>query len=206
MILSNQISNDHPITELELSKTLAMGRTPIREALNLLSKDGIIQLIPNKGFILRQISYEDIIQIYQIREVLDPLATRLSTERIDLSKLEEIEEKYLRKKSDWESSRQFSQELHSLIYKSCGNPYLIEMFESLDFRIEAKRNSAWNLWIKFNDTVVIERRKQEHAEIIQALKEKNSEAAEKMSKEHISDAIRDIIRLIIPNSVNSELK
>jgi len=138
--------------------------------------------------------------------VLDPLATRLSNERIDLSKLEEIEEKYLRKKSDWESSRQFSQELHSLIYKSCGNPYLIEMFESLDFRIEVKRNSVWNLWIKFNDTVVIERRKQEHAEIIQALKEKNSEAAERMSKEHISDAIRDIIRLINPNSVNSELK
>lgn len=195
MIISNQISHKNPITELELSRTLAMGRAPIREALNLLSKDGLIQLIPNKGAILRQFSSHDLIQIYQIREVLDPLASKQATGRIDLSELKKIKKKYLnKKKSDWESGRQFSQELHSLIYRSCGNPYLMEVFENLILKIEVSRHSLWNLWTNSADLKIIERRKQEHAEIIRALKERDAENVEKISKKHISNAIRDTLQ------------
>jgi len=197
LIISNQISHKHPITELELSKTLKVGRAPIREALNLLSKDGLIQLIPNKGGFLRQFSSHDLIQIYQIREVLDPLATKQAIGRIDLSELEKIEKKYVPQKiTDWESGRQFSKELHSLIYHSSGNPYLMEIFENLQLKNEVSWNSLWNLWTKVPHAKVMEKRKEEHLKIIRALKKKDAQGAETESRKHISDAIQDILKMM----------
>lgn len=194
MIISNQISHEIPITELELSKTLGIGRAPIREALNLLSKDGLIQLIPNKGAILKRFSIHDLIQIYKIREVLDPLAAKQSIGRVDPSEVKKIEEKFLRKKNpSWESGEQFSQELHSLIYQSCGNQYLIEVFQSLILKIEVSRHFLWDLFARSGDLGVLERRRNEHVEIIRLLKEKDTKNIIKISKKHICNAIKDIL-------------
>ncbi len=195
MIVSNHINRDHPFTELSLSAALQVGRTPIREALNLLAKDGLIQLIPNKGFILRRISSDDLVRLYQVREVLDGLAAKHAALRLDLSKLAKIENKYLRGGHlEQESARQLSSELHSLIYRSCGNPYLVETYEGLRLRVALGMNSLWQLWSGHTD--LIERRTREHAEIICRLKDRDAEGAERVSREHISNVIRDILFLI----------
>lgn len=198
MIVSNQVSPDRPVTEIELSKLLGMGRGPIRESLNLLSKDGLIQLIPNKGGILRKFSSHDLIQIYQIREALDPMAAKQAAGRIPLAELEKIEKKYvLQEDTGGEPDRQLSKELHSLIYRSCGNPYLVEIFENLQLKDEVSWNSLWNLWTQTSDAEVVKKRKREHVQIIQALKQRDAESAERISKEHISNAIHDLLKMIV---------
>jgi len=197
MITSHRIAPDQAITEMDLSKILRMGRTPIREALNLLSKDGIIQLVPHKGAVLKPVSYENLIQIYQIREVLDPLATRQAVGRIDLEQLKEIEKKYLRRaNNDPEAGRHFSRDLHSLIYRSCLNPYLTEIFESLRVRMQVCLHSLWELWARANDYHLMDRRKQEHLAIIRALRKRDADEAAHISREHISRALNDILRLM----------
>jgi len=200
MITGNQISPDYPITEMDLSKIIGIGRTPIREALNLLSKDGVIQLIPHKGAILKPISYNNLIHIYQIRELLDPLAAQQAIGRIDLAKLKEIEAKYLHgNAADLDSGHYFSQELHFLIYRSALNPYLVEIFENLLFKIQVCMHSLWNLWRQTGDLKFIKRRNQEHAEIIRAFKQNNAEYAARISREHIAKAIEDILSIITSN-------
>jgi DNA-binding GntR family transcriptional regulator len=197
LIVENQISHDRQITELELNKALQVGRAPIREALNLLSKDGLIQLIPNKGAILRRFSPHDLVQIYQIREVIDPLATRQAIERFDLSELERIEGEYAsRAITDWKSGRQFSKELHSFIYRSSGNPFLSAVFEDLQLKNEVSWNSLWNLWKRAPHTSAIEKRRREHLAILQSLKKRDAQSAEAKSREHISNALRDLLRMI----------
>lgn len=197
MILSNHVRQEDPFTELSLCKTLGMGRTPIREALNLLAKDGVIQLIPNKGFILKRISSDDLIRLYQIREALDGLAARLAAVRANVSELERIENRYLDgKQPDWESGRHLSSELHSFIYKSCGNPHLLEIYEGLGLKVDLAMNSLWQLWVRSDSTDLLQRRNREHAEIIRCLKEKDADGAERMSKEHMSNTIKDILYLI----------
>ena len=197
MITSHRIAPDRAITEMDLSKALRMGRTPIREALNLLSKDGIIQLVPHKGAVLKPVSYENLIQIYQIREVLDPLAARQAIGRIDLEQLREIEKKYTRREDDdQEAGRHFSRDLHSLIYRSCLNPYLTEIFESLRVRMQVCLHSLWELWARANDHRLMARRKQEHLAIIRALRKKDADGAAHISRDHISRALNDILRLM----------
>ncbi len=195
MITSHQITPDRTITEMDLSKTLRMGRTPIREALNLLSKDGVIQLVPHKGAVLKPVSYENLIHIYQIREVLDPLAARQATGRIDLAQLKEIEERYIRREdNEQEAGQHLSRELHSLIYRSCLNPDLTEIFESLHVRMQVCLHSLWELWARTEDHHLMAKRKQEHLAIIRALRKRDGDGAAQISRNHISRALKDILR------------
>ena len=197
MITSHQIAPDRAITEMDLSKILRMGRTPIREALNLLSKDGIIQLVPHKGAVLKPVSYENLIQIYQIREVLDPLAAQQAIGRIDLAHLKEIEKRYIRREdTDQRAGQDFSRELHSLIYRSCLNPYLTEIFEGLHVRMQVCLHSLWELWARADDHRLMARRKQEHLAIIRALRKRDAEGAAHISRLHISRALDDILHLM----------
>jgi DNA-binding GntR family transcriptional regulator len=197
MILANQISQEHQLTEQGLNQILKVGRGPIREALNLLSKDGLLHLVPNRGAFLRQFSPHDLIQIYQIRERLDPLAARQAIGRIDLIELDKIEKKYTsRKMASWKSDLQFSKDLHSIIYRSAGNPYLLEIFENLQLKNEVSWNSLWSLWMKVPRAKVIEKRKEEHLRIIRALKKGDAQGAENESRKHISEAMQDILEMI----------
>ena len=164
---------------------------------NLLSKDGVIQLVPHKGAVLKPVSYENLIHIYQIREVLDPLAAGQAIGRIDLARLKEIEKKYIRREdNDQEAGQHFSRELHSLIYRSCFNPYLTEIFESLNVRMQVCLHSLWELWAKANDHHLMARRKQEHLAIIRALRKRDADGAAHISRNHISRALNDILRLM----------
>lgn len=196
-LISHQLTPEHPLTELSLSRILGMGRTPIREALNLLTKDGIIQSIPNKGFIPRKLSAEDLLRLYQIREVLDGLAAGLAAERIELSEIDKIENKYFDGRlPDWESGRCLSAELHSLVYRSCGNPYLLEIYKGLELKVDLAMHSLWKFWLASNATESLQRRNQEHAKIIRCMRERDPVGAERESKEHISNTIKDIVSII----------
>jgi DNA-binding GntR family transcriptional regulator len=197
MITSHRLPPGQPITEMDLSKSLGMGRTPIREALNLLSKDGVIQLVPNKGAILKPVSYEDLIHIYQIRELLDPLAARQAIGRIDLTELKEIEERSVSARdADEESGQRFSRELHSLIYRSCLNPFLVEIFDGLDIRMQVCLHSLWKLWARANNYKLIKRRNQEHLAIIRALRKMDADHVAEISRNHIARALEDILHLM----------
>lgn len=197
MIILDHVRQEDQFTEVSLSKTLGMGRTPIREALNLLLKDGLIQLIPNKGFIINRISSDDLVRLYQIREVLDGLAARLAAVTIDQSDVDRIENKYLHgSQPDWESGRRLSSELHSVIYESCGNPHLLDVYKGLALKVDLAMNSLWKLWLKSGSTELLQRRNREHAEIIRCLKMRDPDESERTSKEHIANTIKDILRLI----------
>lgn len=197
MIISNRIPANRPITEMDLSKSLGMGRTPIREALNLLSKDGIIQLIPHKGAVLKPVSFQNLIHIYQIRELLDPLAAQQAVGRINIRQLQDIEEKYLHiEDNDPDAGQHFSRELHSLIYRSAINPYLSEIFESLDARMQVCLHSLWQLWARANDRKLMKQRNREHLAIIRALQRKDAKRTAQISRNHIFQAMEDLLRIM----------
>ncbi|MGN1095566.1 MAG: GntR family transcriptional regulator, partial [Eubacteriales bacterium] len=73
-ILSRKLCAGESVTELKLSSELGVSRTPVREALQRLDREGLIKLIPNKGAIVIGISENDLIDIYKIRMRLEGLA------------------------------------------------------------------------------------------------------------------------------------
>jgi len=84
----------------------------------------------------------------QFRGILDPFVAKYAASGIEKSKLEELERTSLAGTSspcDWEFGRRFSCDLHSLIYRSCGNKFLIEIYEKLRLRLDLGMNHLQTL-------------------------------------------------------------
>ena len=69
------------ITERELTTGLGVSRTLVREALRQLESEGLISVIPNRGTVVRELSSDEIQDLYAIRAVLEGLAARTFTEK-----------------------------------------------------------------------------------------------------------------------------
>jgi GntR family transcriptional regulator, vanillate catabolism transcriptional regulator len=81
MIMTNVFAEGDRLLEVALSKQLQVSRTPIREALIILSEDGLVEYRPNKGYVVRSFTLPYIVDAYTVRESLEGLACRLAAER-----------------------------------------------------------------------------------------------------------------------------
>lgn len=75
LILTNRLDVNNLYSETKLSKELGISRTPMREALQCLSQDGYIDVIPSKGFRIRQLNQKDMKETIQIRCAIEGFCT-----------------------------------------------------------------------------------------------------------------------------------
>lgn len=100
MVLADKFERETFYSETRIAEELGISRTPIRDALQRLSHDGLIDIMPSKGFRIHKLTYDDIIDIYQIRCSIEGYCSRLMTlhrkqpgAQEALAKLEELVEK-----------------------------------------------------------------------------------------------------------------
>ena len=185
MIITREILPGKKISEETLAQEIGVSRTPIREALFRLEHEGIVKIIPRRGaFVVKQ-SRENIIEILQVREVLEALIVRLVTPLLDesdirklrssLEKLRAIPEKE-RHVIDYTNSEL---EFHDLLRKKCPNQMLRRMMEMVNARLQIIRLR----------TVVLTGRPQktldEHTAILEMIEKGNAEEAELMMRRHV---------------------
>ena len=79
-------AGQHLVTQ-DLAERFGVSHTPIREALIALAGIGIIDLLPNRGAVVRRVSAKDVREVFQVRRVLECEAVRRACGRIDLAEL-----------------------------------------------------------------------------------------------------------------------
>src|SRR5215813_6654665 len=107
----------HLVTQ-ELAERFGVSHTPIREALIALAGIGIVDLVPNRGAVVRRISAREVREVCQVRRLLECEAVRSATGRIDLSQLHEL-----------------AAELRRLVAARGRSPRFIEQARVLDSRL-----------------------------------------------------------------------
>lgn len=80
-ILDGEVSSGARLREEELARQFGVSRTPIREALQQLSADGFVEVSPHQGAVVSQLTVEDILAIYVVREALEGVSARLAARR-----------------------------------------------------------------------------------------------------------------------------
>ena len=91
IILEHQIPQGGKLNEVELATALGISRTPVREAINRLGKEGLVEIFPQRGAFVVQFSEKDVYELFLIRENLEGLAAYLAAEKMtgtDLARLE----------------------------------------------------------------------------------------------------------------------
>jgi DNA-binding GntR family transcriptional regulator len=132
-IFSSEVRGGDRLVEEELAMKLGVSRTPIREALGELASIGMIDLMPNRGAVVRPFGPSQLLEIYHVRRILEVEATRLAHDRIDPAALQEIRkqtQQLLQKSSRgkvWsEQALALDQQFHILISRSAGSERLAE--------------------------------------------------------------------------------
>jgi len=146
------------ITELEVS------RTPFREAMNRLELEGLITIIPRRGFFVSEISIKNINDIFQARHLIEPQLINCCSDSIDKEKLLDMRKKF----SDWKNlSRDelndLDWELHYLILEATKNDYLIKMMSNIYEQNQRIRTLATRESTREEDSAI------EHMNIIDAI-------------------------------------
>ena len=77
-IIREEYSPGQWIIEREICEKYGLSRTPVREILRKLVSDGLLELQPAKGYLVRKLSWEEVVAIFQAREGVEGMAARLA--------------------------------------------------------------------------------------------------------------------------------
>lgn len=190
-IISHSLSPGEPLNGSVLTKELGISKTPIREALQQLEKEGFVENIPGKGSFVSRISIQDIREMFEIREILECEVIRRVASKGDLNKAEAeaIGKKFESSGADGgKTPRSYFKagvQIHTFIFETFGNRRLLEYYRRLQDHIERMR-------LFFLNQVDQERAEQsfkEHLEILNSLIAQDPQRAEKAMRDHLQNSL-----------------
>jgi len=193
-ILSGRYGENEELKENAIGTELGVSRTPVREALRQLELEGLVNIIPNKGAYVTGISAKDAHDIYMIRSYLEGLCARLACENITEEQLNSIEEvlylsEFHTKKGHYDQIVELDSKFHKLIYDACGSKILEHELTVFHHYVERIRK----ITLSMEERAL--RSNAEHTAILNAIRERNGELAEKLAHEHIINSIENIEKL-----------
>jgi DNA-binding GntR family transcriptional regulator len=159
------------INELQLSALLKIGRTPVHQALDRLMIEGMVQVIPRKGVIVKPVSLNEVLQIIEVRLINEPFGARRAAEHAndgDLAALADV----LKRGKGWAALRNvenmmlLDREFHLLIARAAKNDVLMELLRKLHER-------SLRFWfISLNSPAHYQSVQEEHADILDAVRQR----------------------------------
>jgi DNA-binding GntR family transcriptional regulator len=186
----------HLVTQ-ELAARFGVSHTPIREALITLAGIGIIDLLPNRGAVVRRVTPHEVREVCQVRRVLECEAVRRACGRIDLAELHALAADLKRLGSARPNGTRFIAEaraldsrLHDRIAESCGNGFLAQELTRLKALFRAFRDVAWEHDEARNDYHRLAEESHEHLAIVEALLAGDARAAARAMARHIRSGAR----------------
>jgi DNA-binding GntR family transcriptional regulator len=195
-IITHALKPGDPLNESLLSKELKTSKTPVREALQQLQKEGLVENIPNKGSFVSRISFQDIREIFEIREILECEAIKRAATKVDLSKIKALKDAFVSSKS--ENGRpapthfKSGDQIHTFIFETFGNNRLMEIYKRLQDHIVRNR-------IYFFDQSHPGRSEEsfkEHLEMLEAMEAQDPLRAEQAVRNHLRNSLEYLKKIM----------
>ncbi len=190
-ILSGSYAEKEELREAAISKELGVSRTPVREALRQLELEGLVTIVPNKGAYVNGITPKDIYDIYIIRSYLEGLCAKWACEHITDEQIESLEEiiylnEFHIQKEHWDQIFELDNRFHLALYEACGSKILEHILSDYHHYVERVRKNT------LSSKERAQKASEEHKAILQSVKNKDEETAEKLANEHIFKSLANI--------------
>ena len=183
-ILTGKILPGTRLLEVELADKMGVSRTPVREAIRRLEKEGLVNIEPRHGAYAAKVSVEDMIEILEVRELMESMAAQLAANRITQEQLDTLlqtENEYQKavKSGDVEDMIVLDAKFHKQVVEASHNRTLCQLIEPLQEIALRFR------YMYYNDNTRAEKMPSEHERILKALSQGNGEAARKAAEKHL---------------------
>lgn len=185
-IINNELKANQRINEKELAEYFKVSRTPIREAILRLEAKGFVRIDSYRRAIVKEISYNELMEIFQVLGALDRLAVSQAVDNLTPQKIDKLEgfiekmKKYCSLKSI-EQYFEFNEKFHDEIWKAVDNELLLEMLYSVRDRMQRYTYARISA---FKKPQALEKSLKQHKALLTTLKRKDKERLKKMIVEH----------------------
>lgn len=178
-ILEGQLPPGSAISEAERAEALGVSRTPIREALQLLAQEGLVEIYPKRGTLVARLSARDVRESFELREAIETAAARLAARRRTASELEAMQAALARAAvSDADAAYVSGADFHRAVVAAAHNHYLLQAFDSTAGRIDLASRLAARMATDYPPDV-------SHEAILAAVTSGDVAAAERAMREHL---------------------
>jgi DNA-binding GntR family transcriptional regulator len=184
-IIKGRISANEWLVESHIAETLGISRTPVREAIHKLEREGLIERQPRGGFTVLGLNRADIEETFGLRGLLEGYAVRLAVVKHQPEELRALEKKINEFQKALDHKKMdllpvINTEFHDLLYGLSKSPKLISMINGLRDQI-----------YRYREMILKERKfaatsNLDHKRILQHIRNRDAEGAERLVKDHIS--------------------
>ncbi len=190
-ILNGDYSRGDKLVEAKIAEEIGVSRTPVREALKQLELDGLVDNIPNRGVVVTGISEQDIRDIYRIRMAIETISVEWCIERMDEEVLGELQEIYdlmefFTVKGDVDRIFELNTRFHETIYKATKSRYMEHVLKDFQLFIKSTRERSLRMSGRLETALG------EHRQLLEAIKNRDIEAAKKAASAHVMHSMQSI--------------
>ena len=183
------------VNEARLREELAIGRTPIREALQRLAHERLVRSVPHRGTFVTDVNLTDLARITEVRVVLEAHAAALAAERCGPTEQESMRKLLVELRggaaADQRELMRLDEQIHRQIYRSARNSFLegtLERYFNLSLRL-------WNLVldhdVRLRDAV------DEHVTLLEAVIAHDAALAQETMRRHVAGFEREIRKVLV---------
>ena len=193
LILCNEFMPGQKLHHQELSERLGVSRTPVREALTRLEQEGYVSLLPNRGFICKEIRMQEAEELYELREALEAFAVQKAIANLTGPAMEQLRDKMELYGEDAQKpfSRErlrYDQDVHLQIAELAHNETLRNTLRHVFERIILKRRTD-----ALYDPARGLTAHQEHLLLLNAMERQDAEDAVRIIRAHIQLGKRNVL-------------
>lgn len=184
-ILVGEIAPGTRMMEVELADVMGVSRTPVREAIRKLEKEGLVTIEPRKGAYASNISIKDMVDVLEVRQGLEGMAAAIASGKITERQKADLLNVVKKYKAAVESANieeiiKYDEEFHSMIISISGNKTLMQVFSTVQELALRFR------YIYYDDFNRYESMPREHQLIEEAIMSGDAEKARVAAGDHVS--------------------
>ncbi len=193
-ILTGEIKTRTRLMEIDLAEKMNVSRTPIREAIRELAADGLVTIEPRRGAYVSDISVKSMLDVFEVREDLEGLASYLATQRITeeeklaLTKIHQQYELAVESRNKAEIV-ELDEKFHNQIVSCSRNQtliYMVNQVQELSLRFR---------YLYYDDSNAFDRIPKEHKDILEAIISGDADKARQAADAHIKELKQFILEL-----------
>ncbi|MGR3454619.1 GntR family transcriptional regulator [Pseudooceanicola sp.] len=173
------------LTETEMAERLAVSRTPVREAIRRLEAEGLVTHQPRTGAAVRSLDYPEIMELYEMRTVLEGTAARLAARAaspVELEELSAINEEMAAAGEDAAARVRLNHQFHARLFDAARNRFLLKSIGSVASTMLILGPSSMESAARSRQAV------EEHRAVLAALQARDGAAAEAAMRQHMERA------------------
>ena len=184
-----------------LAKDLGISRTPVREALVRLEREGFIEEAEGKKFKVSEITIKSILEIHEIRELIELHAVAKAADSCNARQLQKLKQLAMRMENSFKNNDnaeffRTDMDFHAQILAVSDNTTLEQLMMQLNEKIQRIRHLTTYVYRRLEDTIV------EHNAILSSIEDRNPDAAQQAMKRHLDNVKKGVVKLFDEGAMN----